>query len=68
MMERAPRVSGVRIVVTLAILVNLILSVAVITQVREVQRRLASLPPDLATKRDVASLRPLQIRQILARN
>jgi len=68
MMEPAPRVSGVRIVVTLAILVNLILSIAVITQVREVQQRLASLPSDLATKRDVASLRPLQIRQILARN
>jgi uncharacterized membrane protein len=68
MMEPTPRVSGVRIVVTLAILVNLILSIAVITQVREVQQRLASLPSDLATKRDVASLRPLQIRQILARN
>ena len=26
------------------------------------------MPPDLATKRDVASLRPLQVRQILTQN
>ena len=52
----------------LAVLVNLILTVALITQVREVQQRVASLPPDLASKRDVAALRPLQIRQIITRN
>jgi hypothetical protein len=67
-MERPPGSTGVRVVVTLAVLVNLILTVALITQVREVQQRVASLPPDLATKRDVASLRPLQVRQILAQN
>jgi mono/diheme cytochrome c family protein len=66
--EREPRVSGFRIAVMLAVLVNLILTVALITQVREVQQRVASLPPDLATKRDVASLRPLQVRQILRQN
>ena len=43
----------------LVVLVNLILTIAVITQVRELQQRVASLPPDLASKRDVAMLRPL---------
>jgi cytochrome c553 len=62
------RVSGFRVVVMLVVLVNLILTVALITQVREIQQRVASLPADLATKRDVASLRPLQIRQVLTKN
>jgi hypothetical protein len=61
-------ISGVRIVVTLVVLVNLVLTVALIAQVREMQQKVASLPPDLATKRDVASLRPLPIRQILTEN
>jgi mono/diheme cytochrome c family protein len=52
----------------LVVLVNLILTIALITQVREVQQRVAGLPPDLATKRDVAALRPLQVRQILSQN
>jgi hypothetical protein len=60
--------SAFRIVVLLVVLVNLILTIALITQVREVRLRVASLPPDPATKRDVASLRPLQIRQILRQN
>ena len=60
--------SGFRIVVMLVVLVNLILTIALIAQVREVQRRIASLPPDIASKRDVAALRPMQIRQILAQN
>ena len=60
--------SGFRIVVMLVVLVNLILTIALITQVREVQERVATLPTDLASKRDVASLRPLQIRQILKEN
>jgi ribosomal protein L44E len=60
--------SAFRIVVLLVVLVNLILTIALITQVREVRQRVASLPPDPATKRDVASLRPLQIRQILRQN
>ena len=57
-----------RIVVMLVLLVNLILTIALITQVRDVQQRVAGLPPDLASKRDVASLRPLQIRQIVRDN
>jgi uncharacterized membrane protein len=52
----------------LVVLVNLILTVALVTQVREIQQRVGSLPPDPATKRDVAALRPLQIRQILRQN
>ena len=69
MTPQQPRpVSGFRIVGMLAVLVNLILTIALITQVREVQQRIASFPPDLASKRDVASLRPLQVRQILTRN
>jgi len=63
-----PRISAFRIVVLLVVLVNLILTVALIAQVREVQRRIATLPPDPATKRDVASLRPLPVRQILRQN
>jgi uncharacterized membrane protein len=66
--EPPSRVSGFRIAVMLVVLVNLILTIALITQVREVQQRVASLPPDLASKRDVASLRPLQVRQILTKN
>jgi uncharacterized membrane protein len=61
-------ISSFRIVVMLVVLVNLILTIALITQVREVQQRVASLPADLATKRDVAALRPLQVRQILTQN
>lgn len=66
--EQPRRISGLRIVGMLVMLVNLILTIALITQVREVQQRVASLPLDLASKRDVASLRPLQVRQILTRN
>src|SRR4029453_8344326 len=60
--------SAFRIVVLLVVLVNLVLKIALSPQVREVRQRVASLPPDPATKRDVASLRPLQIRQILRQN
>jgi len=66
--EGPPRSSGFRIVVMLVVLINLILTIALIALVREVQQRIASLPPDIASKRDVASLRPLQIRQILSQN
>jgi hypothetical protein len=52
----------------LVVLVNLVLTIALITQVREVQQRVASLPPDLARKHDVAMLRPLRIREILTQN
>ena len=68
MTPERPRIPGLRIVVTLAVLANLILTIAVITQVRDVQQRVAVLPADLASKRDVAALRPLQIRQIVMQN
>jgi hypothetical protein len=67
-MEPRPPISGYRIAVLLGVLVNLILTIALITQVREVQQRLAGVPADLASKRDVASLRPLPIRQVLMKN
>ena len=57
--EQPPRFPAFRVIVMLVVLVNLILTIAVITQVRELQQRVASLPPDLASKRDVAMLRPL---------
>ena len=66
--ERPARSYGFRIIVLLAVLANLILAVALITQVRELQQRLESLPPDLASKRDVAMLRPLRVREILVQN
>jgi mono/diheme cytochrome c family protein len=52
----------------LMVLVNLILTIALVTQVRELQQRFASLPPDVASKRDVAMLRPLRVREILTQN
>jgi hypothetical protein len=66
--ERPFGSTGFRIVVMLVILVNLILTIALISQLRELQQRVASLPPDLASKRDVAMLRPLRIREILTQN
>lgn len=57
-----------RVIVMLVLLVNLILTVALVTQVRELQQRAASLPSDVANKRDVAMLRPLRIREIITRN
>ena len=68
MTERPPRFSAFRIIVMLVVLVNLILTIAIIAQVRELQKRVASLPPDLARKHDVAMLRPLRIRQIITQN
>ena len=59
---------GFRVFVLLAVLANLILTIALIAQVREVQQRVENLPPDLASKRDVAALRPLRVRQILTQN
>jgi hypothetical protein len=66
--ERPSRIVGFRIVVMLVVIVNLILTIALITQVRELQQRVASLPRDLASKTDVAMLRPLRIREIVSRN
>ena len=66
--ERPVRSYGFRIVVLLAVLANLMLTIALLAQVRELQRRVASLPPDLASKTDVAMLRPLRIRQIITQN
>lgn len=66
--ESSSRGVGFRIVVAVAVIANLILTVALITQVRDVQQRVANLPPDLASKRDVAMLRPLKVREILMQN
>jgi cytochrome c553 len=66
--EQTTRFPAFRIIVMLIVLVNLVLTIALITQVREVQQRVASLPPDLARKHDVAMLRPLRVRQILMQN
>ncbi|HEY7166459.1 MAG TPA: hypothetical protein VIB79_17940 [Candidatus Binatia bacterium] len=66
--ERPVQSYGFRIVVLLAVLANLILVIALITQVRELQQRVATLPPDIASKRDIAMLRPLRVREILVQN
>ncbi len=66
--EQPPRFPAFRIIVMLVVLINLVLTIALITQVREVQQRVANLPPDLARKHDVAMLRPLRIREILTQN
>jgi mono/diheme cytochrome c family protein len=59
---------GFRIVIAVAVLINLILTVALITQVRDLKQDVANLPPDVASKRDVAMLRPLHVREILVQN
>jgi mono/diheme cytochrome c family protein len=66
--EQPPRFPAFRVIVLLVLLVNLILTIAIVTQVRELQQRVASLPPDLARKTDVAMLRPLRIREIITQN
>lgn len=66
--EQPPRFPAFRIIVMLVLLVNLILTIALVTQVSELRQRVASLPPDLASKSDVAMLRPLRIRQIITQN
>src|SRR5687767_7422612 len=66
--EQPPRFPVFRVIVLLAVLVNLIFTIAVVTQVRELRERVASLPPDVAIKRDVAMLRPLRIREIITQN
>lgn len=66
--EQPPRFPAFRIIVVVVVLINLVLTIALITQVREVQQRVANLPPDLARKHDVAMLRPLRVRQILMQN
>jgi hypothetical protein len=66
--EQPPRFPAFRIIVMLVVLVNLILTIALVTQVRELQQQVSTLPPDLASKRDVAALRPLRIRQIITQN
>jgi hypothetical protein len=66
--EEPRRFPAFRIFVMLVVLVNLILTIALVTQVRDLQQRVGSLPPNLASKTDVAMLRPLGIRQILKQN
>jgi cytochrome c553 len=66
--EQGPRFPAFRVLVMVVLLVNLILTIALVTQVRNLQQRVASLPPDLASKSDVAMLRPLRIRQIITQN
>src|SRR5262245_52644499 len=63
-----PSIPGFRIVAGVAVLLNLILTIALITQVREVQQLVGRLPQDVASKRDVAALRPLPVRQIVTRS
>jgi cytochrome c553 len=66
--EQPRQFPAFRIIVLLIVLVNLVLTIALVMQVREVQQRVASLPPDLARKHDVAMLRPLRISEILTQN
>lgn len=66
--EQPSRFPAFRIIIMLVVLINLILTIGIVTQVRELQQRVASLPPDLASKQDVAMLRPLRVREIITRN
>jgi len=66
--EQPPRFPAFRVIVMLVLLVNLVLTIALVAQVRNLQQRVAGLPPNLASKSDVAMLRPLRIRQIITQN
>ena len=66
--QRPLQSTGFRVVMLLVVIANLILTIAVISQLRELQQRVANLPPDLASKRDIAMLRPLRVREILMQN
>jgi cytochrome c553 len=66
--EQPSRFPAFRVIVMVVVLVNLILTIALVTQVRDLQHTVSSLPPDLASKRDVAALRPLRVREIIFRN
>ena len=66
--EQTSRFPAFRVIVMVVLLVNLILTIALIAQVQNLQQRVAGLPPDLARKTDVAMLRPLGVREILRQN
>jgi hypothetical protein len=66
--EQPARFPAFRIIALAVLIINLILAIAIIAQLRDVQQRVASLPPDLASKRDVAMLRPLRVREIITQN
>ena len=54
-----------RFIVGVAVLLNLILVVLLIQQVSSVRSEIAQLSDRLASKQDVAMLRPIRVRQIL---
>ncbi|MBW2415502.1 MAG: hypothetical protein JRG76_13425 [Deltaproteobacteria bacterium] len=56
-----------RVLVGVAVLVNLILTILLIQQVTSVRAEVDDLTDTLATKQDVAMLRPLRVREILDR-
>ena len=65
--EPSTRFPAFRIVLLIVVLVNLILAIVLIAELRQVKEKVASLPPDLASKRDVAMLRPLRVPRALRR-
>ena len=65
--RRPGRGLGLRIVGTVVMLLNLVLTVAVVLQLRDLKREVARFPADVASRRDVAALSPLGVRSILSR-
>jgi len=58
---------GIRVLIGTAVLVNLILTVLLIQQVREARSEFAEVRGELATRRDVAMLHPVRVRETLER-
>ena len=57
--------SRLAFVLTLSLIVNLILTILLISELLVVRNEVRALPDKLVTKDDVAALRPLRIQQIL---
>ncbi len=57
--------TGTLAVFGVAVLVNLVLSIFLLDQVRRTREQVANLSNELASKRDVAMLQPIRIDEIL---
>jgi len=57
--------TGTLAIFGIAVLVNLILSVFLLDQVRRTREQVADLSSELASKQDVAMLRPIRVNEIL---
>ena len=57
--------TGTLAIFGVAVLVNLVLSIFLLDQVRRTREQVANLSNELASKRDVAMLQPIRINELL---